>query len=554
MTDQYFYAVQDILQTNGIASERVDSQYDGYLGMRLYGEYRNWEVFVDCDERALTIPKLKLAKSRELLAHVSYGGSVCVNDKQGLSLDLERHHEIVAQTVLDGFKLLEQSYSDAQTGYTEFFNELEGYWGSLPKAFRGSAIFEVDTKARLLTAHVERKRAKWWLTEYQSPIPSIYRIDKSRTQRALYVHLEEVPLPPTHPEKLDTTYIESLLPRFSPTDMRLWDKLLGPSKNNAKRLVLMLSVPRESGGLSLVGIEFGARLGTLDKNSPVIPLTMRRHSDIYMRERGGAPKNLKNKHIAVIGCGSVGSFVADTLASSGIGQLTLIDSDDYSEDNVFRHLLDPFFIDYKKVFGLKIEFERKYPGVRIHPEPRTAQEWFKNTDLKGIDGIVMAIGSPSVERDFSKAFRASGIELAVVYTWLEPMDIGGHSIRTWSQGPGCLDCLYRDDEGAKSLHPRTSFIEPDQAVTDNLTGCASVFVPYGAIQARRTALLAAEDILDGISGEKTKSYRYWRGQGKLAQERGIKTTPWWKIAKTISSDNATNRVFGRPCACCRVKD
>ncbi len=47
---------------------------------------------------------------------------------------------------------------------------------------------------------------------------------------------------------------------------------------------------------------------------------------------------IRNSHVAVIGIGGVGSWSAEALARSGVGQLTLIDMDHISESNVNRQI------------------------------------------------------------------------------------------------------------------------------------------------------------------------------------------------------------------------
>jgi len=49
-------------------------------------------------------------------------------------------------------------------------------------------------------------------------------------------------------------------------------------------------------------------------------------------------ERLKNMHVAVFGLGGVGSFVAEGLARSGVGELTLVDNDTISYSNINRQL------------------------------------------------------------------------------------------------------------------------------------------------------------------------------------------------------------------------
>ena len=49
-------------------------------------------------------------------------------------------------------------------------------------------------------------------------------------------------------------------------------------------------------------------------------------------------QQLASSHVAVVGIGGVGSWVAEALARSGIGELTLIDHDDIAESNINRQI------------------------------------------------------------------------------------------------------------------------------------------------------------------------------------------------------------------------
>ena len=530
----------------------VGNAYD--LGVKLKGFTQEWDLDVSCKYLDLTrLPPIKLRLPSGLLPHVGYHGTICVSDGHGLSLDPNRFPEIVAFTVLAAYDLLEKWSSDPVVSTKEFYNELEGYWLGLPSSEQARATIDVDREDRLVSVYLNSqvKPQRWYIAERDQKLPWEFETKKLAPHRGLYVHLDEPVPPPAFPAKLDSTFIEAVLAKLSPAQKDLWSRLVGPSKNGPKQLALLVSTPRDAGGRSIVGTVFGARDGQIDSRQPMTPLTVRRHTPAYMRERGGASPDLYNKHIVVIGCGSVGSIIADTLASSGIGRLTLVDPDTYSEDNVFRHTLDPAWIDYHKITGLQYLFERHYPGIQVQGLPMYGQEWLAQSSLDDVDAIVFALGLPTLERAFCRQLRANKKRLPMLFTWLDPLDLGGHSISVWSEGAGCLDCLYRDDEGLPSLSARTSFLGPDQSVSKNLTGCYSTFVPYGALQARRTGLMATEHLLSALHEEDGAEYRYWVGDGKTAKDQGLRATAWWEEARSVSHADATTRVFGRPCKYCR---
>jgi len=51
-----------------------------------------------------------------------------------------------------------------------------------------------------------------------------------------------------------------------------------------------------------------------------------------------AMERLRTSHVCVFGLGGVGSYAVEALARSGIGELTLIDQDAYSQSNINRQL------------------------------------------------------------------------------------------------------------------------------------------------------------------------------------------------------------------------
>lgn len=554
-SDLCFAAVEAVCVEHGIPVSRLEQAAEGWLGVALQGRQSVWKLDVKFDSDSLTqLPSIALRNPSRLLAHVGYRGTVCVSDGLGLSMDPSRRDELAAFTVLAAFNLLERWSGNEAANFEEFYNELEGYWLGLPDSIRARSTAEVDGVDRLVTAYVKKEKGtpKWYFTERDGTALLSFDTKGLAALRALYIDLPEPIAPPVYPGRVGPEFIEQVLQRMTDAQRRLWSELVGPSKNGPRLVAVLVSFPRPAGGRSIVGVSFTARNCAVDPKAPVAPLTVRRFTPSYMRERGGASLALQSKHVVVLGCGAVGAVVADALASTGVGRLTLVDGDVYTEDNVFRHLIDPFWIEFHKVIGLRYQLLQRYPGIKVDKMENWAQAWLTTANFDDIDAVVFAFGLPSLERSFGRAIRAkTDKRLPLLFTWLEPLDLGGHSVLVWSQGEGCLDCLYRDDEGQDSLAARTAFLEPNQAVSKNLTGCSSVFVPYGALQSRRTGLMAAEHLLEALT-DTEPSYRFWRGEGAVATQQGLRSTPWWSEAKYLDRDEATQRVFGRPCRRCRA--
>ncbi|WP_280450688.1 ThiF family adenylyltransferase [Nocardia cyriacigeorgica] len=64
---------------------------------------------------------------------------------------------------------------------------------------------------------------------------------------------------------------------------------------------------------------------------------------------GSSANSYKNKSVAIVGCGAIGSQVAELLYRSGVGHLTLIDPERYRPGNVIRHTADNKYVGAYKV-------------------------------------------------------------------------------------------------------------------------------------------------------------------------------------------------------------
>ena len=76
---------------------------------------------------------------------------------------------------------------------------------------------------------------------------------------------------------------------------------------------------------------------------------------------------IREAHVAVVGIGGVGSWAAEALARSGVGQLTLIDLDHVSESNINRqvHALS-CTVGQAKVLAMAERIAQINPHCRVH--------------------------------------------------------------------------------------------------------------------------------------------------------------------------------------------
>lgn len=78
-------------------------------------------------------------------------------------------------------------------------------------------------------------------------------------------------------------------------------------------------------------------------------------------------EKLANAHVAVFGIGGVGGHAVDALVRSGIGEITIVDSDEVAKSNINRQLIATTkTIGCKKVDVMKEHLTEINPEVKVH--------------------------------------------------------------------------------------------------------------------------------------------------------------------------------------------
>ncbi|MET4579065.1 tRNA threonylcarbamoyladenosine dehydratase [Ottowia thiooxydans] len=78
-------------------------------------------------------------------------------------------------------------------------------------------------------------------------------------------------------------------------------------------------------------------------------------------------ERIRAAHVAVVGIGGVGSWAAEALARSGVGQITLIDMDHISESNVNRQIhAVTSTLGQAKVEAMRERIVQIHPGCVVH--------------------------------------------------------------------------------------------------------------------------------------------------------------------------------------------
>ena len=241
------------------------------------------------------------------------------------------------------------------------------------------------------------------------------------------------------------------------------------------------------------------------------------------------------------------------LAKAGITHLTLVDNDSLSRENVYRHLLGTNSLlleTYKdnlkvtqssnpKIFGLKKEIQDRLPHTTIEVSSKCVASiediiMINEVDFKQFDLIIVALGNPTIELYLNRYFHEERAMPPVLFTWLETYGIGGHALLTNNNGKnGCLQCLYSNPRDKNApLYNQTSFAAEGQFFAKTISGCGSVYTPYGSLDSIQTTVLAAKMAINVLSGKEMDSpILSWKGNADTFLESGYRLSERYSLSE-----------------------
>jgi molybdopterin/thiamine biosynthesis adenylyltransferase len=161
-----------------------------------------------------------------------------------------------------------------------------------------------------------------------------------------------------------------------------------------------------------------------------------------------------NKSVAVVGTGSIGSVIAETLADYAAGRLVLIDPDRLLQRNLVRHRLGARHLGRYKVKALAEVLRARYPHLTVeaHPIDVITDADQVRTILANVDLVVGAADGVAPRRVVNHLARRAGLPTVQACV----LEDGGYGeiVRVGRSG-GCLAC-YRArlvEEGAVDPEP-----------------------------------------------------------------------------------------------------
>lgn len=481
------------------------------------------------------------------IAHVENSGNICIAPSNGLSVDITRPREVVQEALDRARDLILRGLKGQTTD--DLAREFLAYWdarhsdliwsicdsrGQSRPLFAGR-VQRADRSERMLLAD-SRGEAVQWTGRLG------WRFLDQRA-RAYLLGLDRPILPPdlgdsptlgdwlrifqNNSETAEWEFFQAWLGRITFPGLLV---VSFPTPDSSIPTLIAVHLPRLSDADTKAARRgfrrdsvTGHRQLTFARRYPLDREAPRRLDAAFLRERGGGVP-LDGKHVTLVGCGSVGGFLAFNLASLGVPRLTIVDPDLMGGENVHRHLLGVADIGAFKALGVATYLNKHFPHQVVEARTNRLEEIIQSEPrLLDTDLLVIALGEETLERQLNQSL---GCRVPRLHTWLEPLGVGGHTLLTGRPTDvGCYECLFENG-------PRNdaSLCAPGQTFNRTLAGCAGLHSPFSSLDAIRTASEAARIAVSALRGEEPNAVLLsWRGcvgeferQGYALSPRGLR--------------------------------
>lgn len=474
-------------------------------------------ALVAVDPSGIELPRIGVEiplEAPSVLAHIGPNGQICYAARGSVVLDifdvagqalscLDRAEEVLAQSLRgEMVQDLEDEFFAFWQGEFCFLDIYPGDPGALDILFAGRS--GAETSIVCVTNDAARTREKLRAMSIQ---------DRELLKGAAFrIRASAQPTPS-----------QEIWPPPNVSALLKWQGVRDPSaKRNIERRLLDALASKQDAALCVVDapltqyafwIDFAAKEEQVSLTrrstrvrlyaSQVYPMTSIRIDDKYIVERN-VPESptLAGKRIALIGCGTIGGFLAELLVKAGAGvnggDLALIDPEILLPQNIGRHRLGLNRALQYKSEALKEELALVSPTATVRSLPVKAEE----ADWNSFDLIINATGEEALGHYLTRVAADSGTVIPTLSVWIDGPGVAVRALFRDTAQAACTRCL--SDTHRRPLYPVVNEPMPMGLAGH---GCESLFVPFPASVSIQAACLAIEMAIDWVANRVTPRLR-----------------------------------------------
>lgn len=496
---------------------RIESKEDFLICFNLEDDvevtlrYKNLETFpYEIPEFELYGDFPEMLKGRP---HISADGGICAFDKTKSRANPLNPYGLFVEALGKARSTVEASYRE--TNDDDFFDEFKFYWiyEQLLQEDFSSAVINLANVGHdcceLVAAKVPNNNRAFVVGDSEEAIKGKFVIDGDNAFfKCLYIPLYEefrYPFPSTRQEWKEAFHSKS---KFGDE----YDRFL--RKNGGEASFVMFSQPAKDGRiLAAVVHNFNSlnpKAAINDQLTELMFLADKMSGNEYRKKarsisaqmasgrtvrvgvtdltgdrlvnRGGVGRYSTIDSAAVVGCGSLGSHLADALAKSGIPKLVLIDEDRLETDNFARHLCGGLGSLYsEKVAVVADRIRENMPALKTVLKPEDVHKLLNESpcfiEEEDVEVVFLATGTFSTELHVLSVLKERSLSTTVASIWLEPYGVAGHAL-VFNDPSDLAELPFGED-----LTYAESLVLNADELTKREAGCVSTYMPYSGSDA-----------------------------------------------------------------------
>lgn len=233
----------------------------------------------------------------------------------------------------------------------------------------------------------------------------------------------------------------------------------------------------------------------------------------------GAVRKLK---VVVIGCGAVGATTALLLAQAGVREMTLVDGDILTYQNIGRHSLGAQYIGWNKAEALRQEISARYVDYTVHA---VAYKWQRAREdnprlFEHADLVISATGDWLSEAELNDLLENGDIP-PTIFAWLERFGVAGHA--TFVSANASLRWALNEYGEAIRQVAKIPGEMPREAA------CGAFYQPFAAAASVEVAAMTVRLALAAATGDVTTGQTWtWIGAYENLLRVGAEILPSWR--------------------------
>lgn len=497
------------------------------------------------------------------IPHLSFDGTLCLFDEAEATPNPSNKFGVVDEVLNKTITILTQGLLDSNKH--DFIDEFEAYWWRESESAKYFSLVEPSNELKNIYLVPCTFKSKSQVGIFSDDIPRARRwinnssgiIDEEAITEVIYLPLIS---PLSYPFPMNNIETVRLLTSNSDLNKLSFFKCLNKKDRPTK---VLFSVKSDDGYLwgaweyqipfkqtislykgkkrsyrSLKGFRKESKNSQLELTRDFPHQKIKKYfiEDIRssrLQRRGGDGESKNHeKRVALIGCGAVGSHIAQGLIDIGVEDLLLADFDTLKFENINRHFGGADMVGMLKTEAIQKKLSAHHPSIKIQTFNENILSLLVQYPdaLNSYDLVICAIGHLPTEFRLNELQKMNYINTPVLNVWVEPYLAAGHAILINPRNGTDLHELFNNGIF------KFQVLKNGDYYTKKELGCNTSYVPYGILNLRRFVNELVFFISDFWSNNKNDDILFtWLGNLSENRKENRLLEPRWVGAENFTS-------------------